>query len=228
LFTFSPSRYVQVPRTPYAKILIPLHPRSTGLRSKVEGQARGSGRCIPKGQGNARLACHAGPQGELPVLEAVPQNAHGQSANIPLTTGRNQVCHCRTIRARVFAAIPLEQPVLEDVRPLRDAPLGQAYGFDSMGGDVRESAVPGFQLSGLQASKQTTCICRRKFAYHISSLDICQRGPLQKRFRVAAKTQCSSQCDSSVRPRPSSSRFAACKMHTHLSPSMQGYRMRMT
>lgn len=101
----------------------------------------------------------------MPVLEAVPQNAHGQSANIPLTTGRNQVCHRRTIRARVFAAISLEQPVLEDVRPLRDAPLGQAYGFDSMGGDVRESAVPGFQLSGLQSSKQTTCICRRKFAY---------------------------------------------------------------
>jgi hypothetical protein len=58
-----------------------------------------------------------------------------------VVAGRDQVRHCRTLRTGVLAAIPLEQPLLEDLRPLRDAPAGQADGPDSMGGDVRRMQV---------------------------------------------------------------------------------------
>jgi hypothetical protein len=58
-----------------------------------------------------------------------------------VVAGRDQVRHRGTIRTGVFAAIPLEQPLLEDFRPLRDAPVSQADGPDSMGGDVRRMQV---------------------------------------------------------------------------------------
>lgn len=172
-YTCSPSRYVLVLRSCPPQVLMSLHPRSTGLRPEVEGQACRSGRCIPKGQGNARLARHAGSQGELHA----PHQAYGLFANVPLTAGRNQVCHCRAIRARVFAAIPLEQPVLEDVRSLCDAPFGQAYGFDSMGGDVREAWYR--EPNGRNFKQQRFCICGRQLDLYTSRHSIpAQRGPL--------------------------------------------------
>lgn len=70
--------------------------------------------------------------------------------------GRNQIRNRRTLRAGVIPAISPEQPLLEDLRSLRDTALSQADGLDSMGGDVRTKRG---HLDTMDLRVQDRCIC---------------------------------------------------------------------